>query len=417
MTEYLEAAGLDDDLAELGFNTVGYGCTTCIGNSGPLDEEIENAIDAGDLVVGSVLSGNRNFEGRVHAKVKANYLASPPLVVAFAIAGHLDMDFSKDPLGHDKSGKPIFLRDLWPSDIEIGEVINKSITPQMYRDRYSDVLSEPRWESIPAPESQLYEWDENSTYVRRPSFLTDIPKELEPVNPIKKARVLLKLGDSVTTDHISPAGAFAPSSPAGKYLESNGVGIRDFNSYGSRRGNHEVMMRGTFANIRIRNSLAPETTGGFTTHIPTGEVLTVFDASMRYQSEGTPLIVIAGSQYGTGSSRDWAAKGPLLLGVRAVLATSFERIHRSNLVGMGILPMTFQQGDSPESLGLDGTESYDIPAHQALVPGQKITITAEKDNGYVIAFPVNVRLDTPVEVEYFQNGGILQTVLRGLTNK
>ena len=417
VTEYLEAAGLDDDLAELGFNTVGYGCTTCIGNSGPLDEEIENAIDAGDLVVGSVLSGNRNFEGRVHAKVKANYLASPPLVVAFAIAGHLDMDFSKDPLGHDKSGKPIFLRDLWPSDIEIGEVINKSITPQMYRDRYSDVLSEPRWESIPAPESQLYEWDENSTYVRRPSFLTDIPKELEPVNPIKKARVLLKLGDSVTTDHISPAGAFAPSSPAGKYLESNGVGIRDFNSYGSRRGNHEVMMRGTFANIRIRNSLAPETTGGFTTHIPTGEVLTVFDASMRYQSEGTPLIVIAGSQYGTGSSRDWAAKGPLLLGVRAVLATSFERIHRSNLVGMGILPMTFQQGDSPESLGLDGTESYDIPAHQALVPGQKITITAEKDNGNVIAFPVNVRLDTPVEVEYFQNGGILQTVLRGLTNK
>jgi aconitate hydratase len=414
VTEYLEAAGLDDDLAHLGFNTVGYGCTTCIGNSGPLDEDIEQAIDQGDLVVGSVLSGNRNFEGRVHAKVKANYLASPPLVVAYAIAGHLDFDFSSDPLGLDSDGLPVFLKDIWPSDQEISDVMSKAISPQMYRDRYSDVLSEPRWEAIPARDSELYEWDPKSTYVRRPTFLTDIPLEMEPIKPITGARSLLVLGDSVTTDHISPAGAFSASSPAGEYLQDRGIGKTEFNSYGSRRGNHEVMMRGTFANVRIKNKLAPGTTGGYTTHIPSNEVLSVFDASMRYQDEGTPLIVIAGSQYGTGSSRDWAAKGPLLLGVKAVIATSFERIHRSNLVGMGILPLTFKEGQGLADIGLDGTESFDIPSHLATKPGQLISITAKNDAGESTIFQAKVRLDTPVEVEYFQNGGILQTVLRGL---
>lgn len=414
VTEYLEAAGLDEDLTKLGFNTVGYGCTTCIGNSGPLDDDVELAIDTGDLVVASVLSGNRNFEGRVHAKVKANYLASPPLVVAYAIAGHLDIDFTTDPIGQNKSGQPVYLVDIWPSDREISEVVAKAITPEMYRERYSDVLSEPRWEAIPAPDTGLYDWDPNSTYVRRPTFLTDIPKEITPIRPIIGARPLLVLGDSVTTDHISPAGAFSASSPAGEYLQRQGIGPAEFNSYGSRRGNHEVMMRGTFANVRIRNKLAPGTTGGYTTHIPSNEVVTVYDASVRYKAEATPLIVIAGSQYGTGSSRDWAAKGPLLLGIKAVIATSFERIHRSNLVGMGILPLTFLEGEGPEILGLDGSESFDIPSNLATKPGQNITITANKEEGKPITFEAKVRLDTPVEVEYFQNGGILQTVLRGL---
>ena len=364
--------------------------------------------------MGSVLSGNRNFEGRVHAKVKANYLASPPLVVAYAIAGHLDFDFSSDPLGLDSDGLPVFLKDIWPSDQEISDVMSKAISPQMYRDRYSDVLSDPRWEAIPARDSELYEWDPKSTYVRRPTFLSDIPLEMEPIKPITGARSLLVLGDSVTTDHISPAGAFSASSPAGEYLQDRGIGKTEFNSYGSRRGNHEVMMRGTFANVRIKNKLAPGTTGGYTTHIPSNEVLSVFEASMRYQDEGTPLIVIAGSQYGTGSSRDWAAKGPLLLGVKAVIATSFERIHRSNLVGMGILPLTFKEGQGLADIGLDGTESFDIPSHLATKPGQLISITAKNKAGESTIFQAKVRLDTPVEVEYFQNGGILQTVLRGL---
>ena len=345
VTEYLEAANLDGDLSTLGFNTVGYGCTTCIGNSGPLDDDIESAIDSSDLVVGSVLSGNRNFEGRVHAKVKANYLASPPLVVAYAIAGHLDFDFSVDPMGHDSEGNPIMLADLWPSDAEISEVVSEAITPEMYRDRYADVLTEPRWESIPATTSQLYDWDPDSTYVRRPSFLNGIPRNIEPIDPIIGARALLMLGDSVTTDHISPAGAFASSSPAGQYLVDKGVSSRDFNSYGSRRGNHEVMMRG-----------------------------------------------------------------------RAVIATSFERIHRSNLVGMGVLPLTFVDGDDANSLGLNGTESFDIPADAALDPGQNISIKARKEDGSTILFEAVVRLDTPVEVEYYRNGGILQTVLRGLAD-
>ena len=416
VTEYLEAANLHRDLSDLGFNTVGYGCTTCIGNSGPLDGDVESAIDSADLVVGSVLSGNRNFEGRVHAKVKANYLASPPLVVAYAIAGHLDFDFSVDPMGHDSEGNPIMLADLWPSDAEISEVVSKAITPEMYRDRYADVLTEPRWDSVPATKSQLYEWDPNSTYVRRPSFLSGIPRDIEPIDPIIGARALLMLQDSVTTDHISPAGAFSPSSSAGLYLTEKGISPGDFNSYGSRRGNHEVMMRGTFANVRIRNMLAPGTTGGFTTHMTSGDIVSIFEASRRYFEEKTPLIVIAGSQYGTGSSRDWAAKGPLLLGVRAVIATSFERIHRSNLVGMGILPLTFVDGDDSASIGLDGTESFDIPADLALEPGQNIPITVRKQDGSTLRFEAVVRLDTPVEVEYYRNGGILQTVLRGLAD-
>ena len=416
VTEYLEAANLHGDLSDLGFNTVGYGCTTCIGNSGPLDGDVESAIDSADLVVGSVLSGNRNFEGRVHAKVKANYLASPPLVVAYAIAGHLDFDFSVDPMGHDSEGNPIMLADLWPSDAEISEVVSKAITPEMYRDRYADVLTEPRWDSVPATKSQLYEWDPNSTYVRRPSFLSGIPRDIEPIDPIIGARALLMLQDSVTTDHISPAGAFSPSSSAGLYLTEKGISPGDFNSYGSRRGNHEVMMRGTFANVRIRNMLAPGTTGGFTTHMTSGDIVSIFEASRRYFEEKTPLIVIAGSQYGTGSSRDWAAKGPLLLGVRAVIATSFERIHRSNLVGMGILPLTFVDGDDSASIGLDGTESFDIPADLALEPGQNIPITVRKQDGSTLRFEAVVRLDTPVEVEYYRNGGILQTVLRGLAD-
>ena len=416
VTEYLEAANLHGDLSDLGFNTVGYGCTTCIGNSGPLDGDVESAIDSADLVVGSVLSGNRNFEGRVHAKVKANYLASPPLVVAYAIAGHLDFDFSVDPMGHDSEGNPIMLADLWPSDAEISEVVLEAITPEMYRDRYADVLTEPRWDSVPATKSQLYEWDPNSTYVRRPSFLSGIPRDIEPIDPIIGARALLMLQDSVTTDHISPAGAFSPSSSAGLYLTEKGISPGDFNSYGSRRGNHEVMMRGTFANVRIRNMLAPGTTGGFTTHMTSGDIVSIFEASRRYFEEKTPLIVIAGSQYGTGSSRDWAAKGPLLLGVRAVIATSFERIHRSNLVGMGILPLTFVDGDDSASIGLDGTESFDIPADLALEPGQNIPITVRKQDGSTLRFEAVVRLDTPVEVEYYRNGGILQTVLRGLAD-
>jgi len=348
--------------------------------------------------------------------VKANYLASPPLVVAYAIAGHLDFDFSTDPMGHDSDGNPIMLADLWPSDAEISAVVSEAITPEMYRDRYADVLTEPRWESIPATTSQLYDWDPDSTYVRRPTFLSGIPRDIEPIDPIIGARALLVLDDSVTTDHISPAGSFASTSSAGLYLTDKGISPRDFNSYGSRRGNHEVMMRGTFANVRIRNKLAPETTGGFTTHMASGDVVSIFEASRRYRDEGTPLIVIAGSQYGTGSSRDWAAKGPLLLGVRAVIATSFERIHRSNLVGMGILPLTFAEGDDANSLGLNGTESFDIPADIALEPGQNIPIKARKEDGSTIRFEAVVRLDTPVEVEYYRNGGILQTVLRGLAD-
>lgn len=414
VTEYFDAAGLTEDLDALGFSVVGYGCTTCIGNSGPLDSEIESAIDEADLVVGSVLSGNRNFEGRIHQKIKANYLASPPLVVAYALAGNLDIDFSSEPLGYSSDGSPVMLADVWPSDDEIHSTVQSAIGPEMFIERYSDVLSEPRWDAIPSKTGSLFEWDEESTYVRLPSFLQGIGRQPESIEPIKSARVLVKVGDSVTTDHISPAGAFPHHGPAGQYLISRGVEPRDFNSFGSRRGNHEVMVRGTFANIRMRNEIAPGTEGGFTTHFPTGEVTSIYEASTRYQADKTPLIVLAGSQYGTGSSRDWAAKGTLLLGVKAVIATSFERIHRSNLVGMGVLPLTFAEGDSAVSLGLDGTESFDIPASAELEPMSSLTVTATKTDGSKLQFDAVVRLDTPVEVEYYRNGGILPAVLRNL---
>ena len=373
VTEYFDAAGLTVDLDALGFSVVGYGCTTCIGNSGPLDADIDAAIDEADLIVGSVLSGNRNFEGRIHQKVKANYLASPPLVVAYAIAGTLGINFETDPIGHGQDG-PVMLADIWPSDEEIKQTIASSIDPEMFRKRYADVLQEPRWDAISTSQSAQYPWADDSTYVRLPSFFEGIQPQPTPIEPIHGAKVLLKLGDSVTTDHISPAGAFPHHGPAGQYLISKGVEPRDFNSFGSRRGNHEVMMRGTFANVRIRNQIASGTEGGFTTHFPTNEVVSVFDASMRYQAEGTPLVVLAGTEYGTGSSRDWAAKGTLLLGIKAVIATSFERIHRSNLVGMGVLALTFPEGEDADSLGLDGTETFDIPASADLVPLSSITV-------------------------------------------
>ena len=414
VTEYFDAADLTKDLDALGFSVVGYGCTTCIGNSGPLDSDVEAAIDSGNLIVSSVISGNRNFEGRIHQKVKANYLASPPLVVAYAIAGTLDIDFASDPLGHDSEGVPVMLADIWPSDEEIKSTMESAISPEIFRKRYSDILEEPKWDAVESSQSALYPWADESTYVRLPSFFEGIKAEPESIEPVVGARVLLKFGDSVTTDHISPAGAFPHHGPAGQYLVSKGVEPRDFNSFGSRRGNHEVMMRGTFANVRIRNQIAPGTEGGFTTYFPTNEVTSVFDASMRYQEVGTPLVVLAGTQYGTGSSRDWAAKGTLLLGVKAVIATSFERIHRSNLVGMGVLPLTFPDGENADSLGLDGSESFDIPSHANLEPLSSITVTATKQSGETIEFEATVRLDTPVEVDYYRNGGILQTVLRNL---
>jgi aconitate hydratase len=414
VTEYYDAAGLTAPLNELGFHNVGYGCTTCIGNSGPLAPEIESAIDDSDLIVGSVISGNRNFEGRVHQKVKASYLASPPLVVAYAIAGTLDIDFETDPIGHGSDGSPVMLADIWPTDTEIREVMAAAITPEMFNERYSTVMNEPRWDAIPSAPTDLYPWAPDSTYIRLPSFFEGITPEPAPISTIEDARVLLKLGDSITTDHISPAGAFPHSGAAGRYLVGKGVSPRDFNSFGSRRGNHEVMIRGTFANVRIRNQIAPGTEGGLTTHFPTGAVESIYEASMKYQAEGTPLVVLAGEQYGTGSSRDWAAKGTLLLGVKAVIATSFERIHRSNLVGMGVLPLTFPAGENADSLGLDGTESFDIPATADLVPLSDICVTATRADGTVITFDAVVRLDTPVEVEYYRNGGILPTVLRNL---
>jgi len=414
VTEYFDAADLTKDLDALGFSVVGYGCTTCIGNSGPLDPAIAAAVDEADLVVCSVLSGNRNFEGLIHQMVKANYLASPPLVVAYALAGTLDIDFESEPIGHNPSGEPVMLADIWPSDEEIRTTMSAAINPQMFKDRYSDILEEPRWDAIASEASALYPWAEDSTYIRLPSFLEDIEATPSPIEAIEGARVLVKFGDSVTTDHISPAGAFPHHGEAGQYLISKGVEARDFNSFGSRRGNHEVMLRGTFANVRIRNQIAPGTEGGFTTHFPSGEVTSVYEASMRYQATGTPLVVLAGAEYGTGSSRDWAAKGTLLLGVKAVIVTSFERIHRSNLVGMGVLPLTFLTGESADSLGLDGTESFNIPAHADLEPLATIQVTATKPSGEVTEFQAKVRLDTPVEVDYYRHGGILQAVLRNL---
>jgi aconitate hydratase len=414
VTDYLEKSGLIDDLDALGFYTVGYGCTTCIGNSGPLKPEIEAAVKDGDIVGTSVLSGNRNFEGRIHPLVRMNFLASPPLVVAYALAGNLDVNLLEDALGEDKDGNPVYLRDIWPSQSEIQEMIAANIDSDMFKSSYGSVFAgDENWNAISAPGGEIYTWDEVSTYVKNPPYFEGMTLETAPVTDIEGARVLALLGDSVTTDHISPAGSIALDSPAAEYLQSNGVKPADFNSYGSRRGNHEVMMRGTFANIRLRNGLAPGTEGGWTRHQPSGEQMTIYDASLRYKEQGTPLIVLAGSEYGTGSSRDWAAKGTLLLGVKAVIAKSFERIHRSNLIGMGVLPLQFLDGQDAASLGLSGEESFDIKG-QTDPAARTVTVTATPAGGEPIVFEAKVRIDTPKERDYYEHGGILHYVLRQL---
>ena len=413
VTEYLKESGLIDELDILRFNLVGYGCTTCIGNSGPLDPEIADAVKANDLVVTSALSGNRNFEGRVNPLTRANYLASPPLVVAYALAGTMDIDFESDPVGQDTEGNDVFLRDIWPSHQEITETLRTSVKKDQFVERYAVVLDgPPQWREVSFEQTDRYQWVPESTYVRLPPFFEGVgAAEPAPPKDIEGARVLCLLGDSVTTDHISPAGAIALDGPAAKYLQDHGVSPRDFNSYGSRRGNHEVMMRGTFANIRLRNLLAPGTEGGVTRYLPSNEQMSIFDASMKYQADGTQLIVIAGKEYGTGSSRDWAAKGTLLLGVRAVIAESYERIHRSNLIGMGVLPLEFEAGDSRESMGLTGEETFAISGiAEGVAPGKVLSV--ETDTGK--SFTVKARIDTPQEVEYYLNGGILQYVLRQL---
>jgi aconitate hydratase len=418
VTDYLEATGLDKPLDQLGFQTVGYGCMTCIGNSGPLPDAVAKAVHEGQLVAASVLSGNRNFEGRINPLAKANYLASPPLVVAYALAGTVDIDLTRDPLGTGSDGRPVYLKDIWPSQAEIAETVSRAIRPEMFRNRYGNVLeSNETWNHISVSQSELYPWNLDSTYVQEPPFLMDLSAEPSPIQPIHNARVLAVLGDSVTTDHISPAGAIAPKSPAGKYLQEHGVEPKDFNSYGSRRGNDRVMARGTFANIRIRNQLANGAEGGLTRHLPNGAVVPIYDAAMQYKAEGVPLMILAGAEYGSGSSRDWAAKGPLLLGVRAVIAVSYERIHRSNLVGMGILPMQFLPGQSAETLKLTGEEIFDIPdLDDSLQPGGELTIRATSSDGATKEFRVKVRINTPIELDYYRNGGILQTVLRRLAN-
>ena len=414
VTEYLNKSGLIEPLEALGFHVAGYGCATCIGNSGPLPDEVSKAIADEDMTVAAVLSGNRNFEGRVHAQVKANYLASPPLVVAYALAGTVNIDLANEPLGYDSNNEPVFLKDIWPTSEEIKEAVAQAITPDMFRDKYENVFTQnERWNSIPVPEGELYEWDEKSTYIQNPPFFSNLGSDLNDIADIRDAKVLALLGDSVTTDHISPAGNIKVDSPAGQYLIDNGVTRQDFNSYGSRRGNHEVMMRGTFANIRIRNQIAPGTEGGVTKYLPTDEVMSIYDASMKYQADGTNLIVLAGKEYGTGSSRDWAAKGTYLLGAKAVIAESFERIHRSNLVGMGVLPLQFQDGNSWQTLALTGTETFSIVGLSNNVePGQSLQVVATREDGTQFEFPVTVRLDSMVDVDYYHNGGILQTVLR-----
>jgi aconitate hydratase len=412
VTEYLESTGLLDDLEALGFYLVGYGCTTCIGNSGPLPDDINDAIRRGNLLATSVLSGNRNFEGRIHPEVRANYLASPPLVVAYALAGNMGVDLTREPLGQDDEGKPVTLADLWPSNQEIREIVESAVNADMFQRKYADVFNgNQTWNELPVSDSPRYPWPD-STYVRKPSYFDGMPASPPEVTAIEQARCLVKVGDSVTTDHISPAGAIAPDSPAGVYLQEQGVKREDFNSYGSRRGNHEVMMRGTFANVRLRNQLAPGTEGSWTTLLPDGEQMSIFDAAQHYREAGTPLVVLAGKEYGTGSSRDWAAKGPALLGVRAVIAESFERIHRSNLVGMGILPLQFPEGESAESLGLNGEEVFDIPAVEA---GQtEVEVKACAEGKDPVSFTARIRIDTPNEFAYYRHGGILHFVLRRL---
>jgi aconitate hydratase len=416
VTDYLRQAGLMQPLEQLRFHLVGYGCTTCIGNSGPLPEAVSGAVAEGELVVCSVLSGNRNFEGRIQQEVRANYLASPPLVVAYALAGRIDIEFHNQPLGTGKDGKPVFLRDIWPSTKEVDEVIRTSIKSAMFQKTYAEVFQgDERWRGLPVPEGDRFAWEPDSTYIRRAPYFDGMPAQPKPIADIRGARVLCLLGDSITTDHISPAGSIRKTLPAGQYLIEHGVEPVDFNSYGARRGNHEVMVRGTFANVRLKNQLAPGTEGPFTVHLPDGEPMTIFDASVKYQAEGTPLIVLVGKEYGSGSSRDWAAKGPRLLGVRAVIAQSYERIHRSNLVGMGILPLQFLPEQSAASLGLTGKERYDI-AGLAETPKQ-LTVQATGDDGTVTEFRATVRIDTPQEQQYYRHGGILEFVLRQLAGR
>ncbi len=413
VTEYLNEAGLTPYLDQIGFNLVGYGCTTCIGNSGPLPEPVEVAIKEGDLIVAGVLSGNRNFEGRIHQSVKANYLASPPLVVAYALAGTVDIDLVNEPIGKGTNGEDVYLRDIWPTTEEILAHLDNAVRPDIFHRMYNGIEdSNDEWNAIPVSGGELFAWDEASTYIQEPPFFVDMPAEPSPIKPISGARVLVKVGDSITTDHISPAGSIKADSPAGKFLQDNGVTRDDFNSYGSRRGNDRVMTRGTFANVRLKNQMAPGTEGGFTTYLPTSEVTSIYDASIRYKADGTSLIAIAGKEYGTGSSRDWAAKGTMLLGVKAVIAESFERIHRSNLVGMGVLPLQFHDGDNADILGLTGKEAFDIIVDDNLRPGDTVSVTATREDGSIVDFKVRCRIDTPVEIDYYRNGGILQTVLR-----
>ena len=416
VTDYLEAAGLQEDLDALGFDLVGYGCTTCIGNSGPLPEPLADAIDSGDLHVAAVLSGNRNFEGRVSPRTRLNYLASPPLVVAYALAGTVTRDLTAEPLGKGRDGEPVYLRDIWPSDAEIREIIDTALTPEMYRSRYANVFEGPEeWRAITSAAGMTYDWGAGSTYVRYPPFFEGMGAEPEPLADVSGARLLAMLGDSVTTDHISPAGAIQKSGSAGEYLTEHQVRPAEFNSYGARRGNHEIMMRGTFANIRIRNELVPDTEGGVARHLPSGEVMPIYEAAMRYQDEGVPLVVVGGKEYGTGSSRDWAAKGTRLLGIRAVIVESFERIHRSNLIGMGVLPLEFKDGASRTTLGLTGAETFDIlGVAEGLVPGKDLTCRIHRPDGTTEEIPLLCRIDTTDEVEYYRHGGILHYVLRDL---
>ncbi len=415
VTDYLQKAALMDDLEALGFNLVGYGCTTCIGNSGPLPDEIQKAITDHKLIVSSILSGNRNFEGRIHQDVKMNFLASPPLVVAYALAGRTDIDVYNEPLTQDKNGQDVFLKDIWPSVSEVAELVKSTVTKDMFAKSYADVYKgDERWRGIAIPQAKRYEWNDASTYIRKAPFFDDMNKEPPGIPTISGARCLAKLGDSVTTDHISPAGSIKVDAPAGEYLLSHGVPKGEFNSYGSRRGNHEVMMRGTFANVRLRNQLAPGTEGGITRTQPQDELASIYDAAMQYQQNSTPLVVLAGAEYGTGSSRDWAAKGSLLLGIKAVVAKSYERIHRSNLIGMGVLPLQFKEGEGHEELGLSGKETFDI--NGLVDKASELEVVATNEEGAKTTFKVDVRIDTPKEWDYYKHGGILQYVLRQMIN-
>jgi aconitate hydratase len=417
VTDYLAKAGLQEYLDRLGFNLIGYGCTTCIGNSGPLPPDVAEAVAESDLIVAAVLSGNRNFEGRIHPQVRANYLASPPLVVAYALAGRMDVDLTTEPLGTDRGGRPVYLHDIWPANDEIAATIASCINGEMFQREYADVFNgDDNWRALNVSASERYAWDPSSEYVKRPPYFDGMPAQPPPLQDVRGARALAVLGDSVTTDHISPAGSIARNSPAGKYLMEHGIEPRDFNSYGARRGNHEVMVRGTFANVRLRNALVPGIEGGVTRYLPSGEQLSIFEASQKYAGDGTPLIVLAGKEYGSGSSRDWAAKGPYLLGIKAVIAESFERIHRSNLIGMGVLPLEFVDGADRSTYGLEGEEIYDITGLTGgFEPRMRLRVKAtDPKSGRSIDFDVRLRIDTPNEAEYYRHGGILQYVLRNL---